>query len=183
MRKFFTSIVFLLVSLFSYAQNIPVGIRMEVAEFEMDENEFSIFSYKDEDGTFGYYLSLGRVYHILEYVRDDIKNAAFNHVEEVCVCLGSTAEEALESVDSILELFEKEPGTVKEFDCRLSTGAERLGKSDITTCTVKKKKIGGKRLNFVFKSKKHTAEVDLSKSAVKSLRLSFKINNKLHPDK
>ena len=44
------------------AQNIPVGMRMEIAESEQDHAEYTIFSYKDDENTFGYYLSLGRIF-------------------------------------------------------------------------------------------------------------------------
>ena len=45
------------------AQNLPAGMRVEVAEDETDHGEYSIFEYKDSDDaeSFGYYLSLGRV--------------------------------------------------------------------------------------------------------------------------
>ena len=52
------------------AQKQPAGMRVEVAEAETDHGEYSIFTYKEDDGeyqsseaddSFGYYLSLGRV--------------------------------------------------------------------------------------------------------------------------
>ena len=45
------------------AQNQPAGMRVEVAESETDNGEYSILTYKDSeaDDSFGYYLSLGRV--------------------------------------------------------------------------------------------------------------------------
>ena len=44
----------------AYAQSQPAGMRVEVAEAETDNGEYSIFTYKDtdEDDSFGYYLSL-----------------------------------------------------------------------------------------------------------------------------
>ena len=40
------------------AQKQPTGMRMEVAEAETDKGEYSIFTYKDDDESFGYYMSL-----------------------------------------------------------------------------------------------------------------------------
>ena len=46
-----------------YAQNQPANMRVEVTETEFDDDEYTIFTYKDSeaDDSFGYYLSLGRV--------------------------------------------------------------------------------------------------------------------------
>ena len=55
--------VVLMTAMSAYAQNQPAGMRVEVAESETDNGEYSIFTYKDSeaDDSFGYYLSLGRV--------------------------------------------------------------------------------------------------------------------------
>ena len=42
----------------AWAQDYPAGLRREVVEIEQNEDTYSLFSYKDEDGTFGYYLGL-----------------------------------------------------------------------------------------------------------------------------
>ena len=39
----------MMVAMSASAQNIPAGMRMEIAEAETDNSEFSIFTYKDED--------------------------------------------------------------------------------------------------------------------------------------
>ena len=50
MKRVFIIIALSLFVSFSFAQNIPAGMRMEISEFETDDNEYSVFSYKDEDG-------------------------------------------------------------------------------------------------------------------------------------
>lgn len=73
MKKMMMTIAFALVTLGAFAQKEqPVGLRMEVAEAETDHAEYSIFTYRDEDDNFGYYLSLAKVTHILGLLRDDI---------------------------------------------------------------------------------------------------------------
>ena len=95
MKKMMMTIAFALVTLGAFAQKEqPIGLRMEVAEAETDHAEYSIFTYRDEDDNFGYYLSLAKVTHILGLLRDDITDAAFDAIKETCICLGATYDEA-----------------------------------------------------------------------------------------
>ena len=177
MKRIFVIIAFTFITVFLFAQNIPAGMRMEVSEFETDDNEYSVFSYKDDDGTFGYYMSLGRVYHLLELVRDDITDVSFDHVDEVCLCMGTTIEEAFAFIDTLLALREKDPGTTVDFRCRMTNGAERLTDYSTATCIVVKRFLQTKRLCFHFVSGRRTAETDIKKTDLKNLRLNMKINN------
>ena len=64
----------------AYAQmKQPAGMRVEVAEAETDNGDYSIFTYMDSDAadSFGYYLSLGRVTDFLgstEILGMEVKN-------------------------------------------------------------------------------------------------------------
>ncbi len=183
MKKFFITVLFAFIAICAFAQkDIPAGMRMEVAEVEENNREYSIFTYKDEDGTLEYYLSLGRVFRLLEIAKDDVPDMSLSQIDEACICLGATAEEAFASIDSILELFNADLGTTKEFPSRLTTGADRLGAPSTATCIVVKRFLQGKRLSFTFIVKNHTGHTDLTKSAVKSLKGVFKFNQKLHPN-
>jgi hypothetical protein len=183
MKRIFATLAFALVALFAVAQNnIPVGMRMEMTEIGEDDEQYSIFTYKDEDGTYGYYLSLGHEYRLLEISRDDVTDFTFSHFEETCLWMGSTADEAAAFLESLLALVAEEPGTMAEFPCRLSSGAEKLAGSSTATCMVVKRFLQRKRLCFHFISGGRTAETDLTQSAMKSLRWSFNLARKLHPD-
>ena len=181
MKRMMMVVVSIMATMYIQAQNIPTGMRMEIAESERDKSEFSIFSYKDEDGTFGYYLGLGRVLHVLPIFRDDITNAAFDDIKETCIWLGATPDEAFATIDTILDLYSKDVDTSMEFQGRMATGSERLGDPSTSTCVVKKKTLGGKQLQFIFTSGERQAEVYLPKSVVKELRWDFKADVKLHP--
>jgi len=181
-RLFYCLALLLIPTMMPAQQDIPAGMRMEISELELDDNEYSIFQYKDPDGTTAYYMSLGRVYKILGFFRDDITDMSFDHIDEVCIPLGNTKDEVIASLDDMLTLYDKAPGTTKEFPCRFTTGAERLGDSGTTMCTVVKRFLQGKRLSFQFVSGNRTAEADLRKSTVKNLKLNVKIENKLRPD-
>ena len=157
------------------AQSIPTGMRIEMASHEDDDEEFEIFAYKDQDGTFGYYLSLGQITKLMDIIIDpQFTNTSFDDIKETCLCLGATPEEAFATIDSLLELYDKEVGTTVEFPCRASLGVNKLGAADTTTCVVKKKPLGGKRLQFLFTCGNRRAESYLYKSVLKSLRQEFR---------
>ena len=182
MKKMMMTIAFALVTLGAFAQKEqPVGLRMEVAEAETDHAEYSIFTYRDEDDNFGYYLSLAKVTHILGLLRDDITDAAFDAIKETCICLGATYDEANATLDTILDLFDKDLDSKAEFKARTTSSGERLGETTTSTCVVTKKTLGGKRLKFTFSNGEREGEAYLTKSTLKSMRAEFKIHKKLHP--
>ena len=154
------------------AKDIPAGMRIGIAEAGNDDNEISLFTYKDEDGTMGYYLGLGKEFNINEKLGIEILGGtlSISDIDEVCLCLGSTADEAMDSLDGLLSAFDKDVDAAAELPARMSTGSERLGDPTTIMCVVKKKFLKGKFLRFYFVSGKHNAEVDLGKSTVKFLR-------------
>lgn len=163
------------------AQKQPAGMRVEVAEAETDHGEYSIFTYHDTDSvdTFGYYLSLGRVADFLG--ADEILGMQVQNIHEVTIRLGATTDEALATIGNILDLYDKDVNTMVEFQGRAATNGFQLGDPVTTTCTVMKKPLGGKRLQFLFPEGKRQGRAYLSKSTLKELRTNFKIDIKLHP--
>lgn len=153
----------------SSAKDTPAGMRMEIVEIEQNDNEFTIFTYKDKDGDLGYYLGLGNEFRISELLDIEILGGSLGHIDEVCLCLGATPNEASASLNAILSLFDNDVNDIAEFPASLATGAERLGNSTTVTCIVKKKFLGGKYLQFHFVNGKHTAQVDMNKSTLKFL--------------
>ena len=164
-----------------YAQKLPTDMRVEVAESERDNAEYSIFIYKDKDDTFGYYLSIGRVTHVLSMIRSDITDASLDDIKETCIWLGATSDEAFATIDDMLDLYDKDLDTAVEFKGRAATGSDRLGEPNTTICVVKNKLLGGKTLQFNFPSGKREAHANLPKSVLKELRREFRIDKKLHP--
>ena len=183
MKKFLLMAAILTISgtQVAQAQNQPTGMRVEVAEAETDHGDYSIFTYKDTDDadSFGYYLSLGRVSDFLgadEFLGMEVKN-----LHEVTVRLGGTTDEALATIGTILDLYDKDLDTTVEFSGRAATSGFKLGEPVTTTCTVVKKTLGGKRLQFLFPEGKRQGRAYLSKSTLKELRTDFKFDIKLHP--
>ena len=187
MRKTITTLVVALMMFTCVvAQNIPAGIRMDLVESEEDsKDQYSIFQYKDKNGDTKYYMGVGYKIELLGLVRDDITDISISHMDEVCFPMGTTRDQVLENLDSYLELLDKPVGTTVEYLCRVTNGAEGLGEETTATCVVVKRFLQGKRLCFHFTSGngKRSAEADLLKSSIKSMRLSIKLDKKLHPNK
>lgn len=156
-------------------------MRVEVCEAETDHGDYSIFTYQDTDSidTFGYYLSLGRVTDFLG--ADEILGMEVKNIHEVTIRLGTTTDEALATIDNILDLYGKDVDTTVEFLGRATTNGFQLGDSLNATCTVVKKALGGKRLQFLFPEGRRQGRAYLSKTTLKELRTSFKFDIKLHP--
>ena len=165
----------------SAKKEIPAGIRMEMAEYEMNDNVYSLFTYKDDDGSTAYYMSLGREYRLIEGSVNNVVNMSLSHIDETCLFMGTTSDEVFKSFDALQALLDQEIGTTLEFRCRQTTGAERLGEEIPAICTVVRRPLEGKRLCFRFVAGKRTAEADIVKSAIKSLRSGLKFYLKLHP--
>ena len=81
----------------------------------------------------------------------------------------------------MIDLMDEDVETTREFQGRAVTGGERLGGTSTSTCVVKKKPLGGKRLQFIFPSGKRQAEAYITKSIIKELRNEFKMDKRLHP--
>lgn len=183
MRKFFITLTALLMATLSVQaqKEIPANIRMTATELEDNNAAYSIFTYKDEDGTFGYYLSLGGSGEFFSVSKNDATTFSISDARETCLWLGATTDEAFAMLDSLQAMYELDEGTVKEFKSRTTNGAERLTDQSITTCIVKKKMIGGKKLLFTFTSGKSECGVYLTKGLIKQLRFGLKTDIKLHP--
>lgn len=151
-------------------QNVPAGMRMEIGSVEDNNDVCSAFFYKDDDGTVGYYLSIGYQLDLFEFIGEE-SSSSISHYDETCIYLGSTLEEAIGEVDAILALFDKEVGTEFELPCRKLVGVERLGDRTTVKGTVVKRFLQAKRLCFLFATRgDHSAQVDLPKPSLRSIR-------------
>lgn len=185
MKRLLITLAAAFLTLSAFAQNnVPAGIRMEIVEIGENENQCSIFTYKDDDGTFGYYLSVGYSIPILEIFRDDDDepSTSLGHFEETCIYMGATRDEAFATLDRFLALLDEEAGTTVEFPCRLSMGAERLGGSSRALCMVSKRLLQSKYLSFLFQSGGGSATAELTKSTIRSLRSALSFDKALHPN-
>lgn len=180
-RMILMAVAAILVTMSAQAYKMVPGVRMEIGDEDRERAEFTLFTYMDDDETFGYYLSLGRVTHYLGIIRDDITETTIDGFKETCICLGSTYDEAYSALSDMLALYDQDEGTTAEFQGRASAGGDRLGKHTTSTCVVTKKLLAGKQLEFFFSSGNRKAHIYLPKQVVKDLRQDLKFDKKLHP--
>ena len=156
--------------------------RLEIVEAGCNDSQFTVFTSQEKGGTVSYYLGIGREFDPSEVFGFEILGGTLSvsHIDEVFLCLGSTADEALATIDEMLSLFDKDVDAVAEYSARMSTGSGQLGGPTTVTCVVKKKFLSGKFLRFHFVSGKHNAEADLGKSTLKVLRKGLEFDMKRH---
>ena len=170
-------------------KNHPVDIRMEFYTLENDDNvdkkSYSLFTYLDADGTFGYYLGLGTAETFLE-ISIGSSEFEFGNFHEACIYLGATNDEACATLESILALYDQDLETTTQFEGRACTYGPNLGGPITVTCTVKKKPLaifGGKRLEFLYPCDDRTAQTFLLKSDLKQIRNGLKFDKTLHGER
>ena len=172
-------VAFLLSSTITASAQKKTAMRLEVAEAETDHGDYTIFTYEDEDGTTGYYMSLGKTSDFLG--ADEILGMKVQNIKETAIWLGSTTDEAFATIDNIMALYDKDVDTTTEFKGRETTAGFQLGEPTTTQCTVVKKTLGGKRLQFLFTMGDKQGRAYLTKSTLKELRTNFKLDVKMHP--
>lgn len=184
MKRILTTLALTCLSLLAFAQNHP-GLRIDCAEAsDNDERSCSIFGFTDEDGNFSYYLSLISELELVSLVRDDLASTmSFSHINEICLRLGSTSDEVFAALDGFLEVLEEPKGSMHEYPAHIGSNDFRLGPEMMVNCVVVKRFLEGKRLCFIVPSGRHTAEIDLTKPALKALRWNFKVYLKFNPAK
>ena len=170
-------------------KNHPVDIRTEFYNLENDDNvdkkSYSLFTYLDADGTFGYYLGLGTAETSVELSIGGA-NMAFGQYDEASIYLGATNDEACATLESILALYDQNLETTTEFEGRACTAGPKLAEPITVTCVVTKKPLsifGGKRLQFLYPCDDQTATTFLLKSDLKQIRNGLKFDKTLHGDR
>ena len=183
MKRILISLAIACMALCTYAQkNLPVGIRSEITEIEQNDDTFSLFKYKDQDESVGYYLSLLHTNGSVSFEIMEMGNTSISSFDECCLYLGENYDQVLEMLTGLVDLFSEPSGTTRELAARRSNGAERLTDT-LTVNAVLRKGLLGKHLAIQFEGRKHPAEVQLSKSTLKSLISGVKFYRKLHPEK
>ena len=171
----------IMVTMSAQAGKAVTGMRIEIGSTERERAEYSVFTYQDDEDTFGYYLSVGRVTHILGIFRDDIETDVFDNVKETCIYLGSTYDEAYAVLSDMLDLYKKDVNTTVEYKSREAAKGDRLGGTTSSTCIVKRKPLAGKQLKFFFAGGKRETHTWVPKQVIKELRWDLKTDKKLHP--
>ena len=148
----------------SHAQrDIPAGGCMDVASVENDDNHFTLYKIKDNDGNPGFFLSVSHVMASISFGTLGA-NTSFSIPDGSLLDFGTSFDEAMDNLEGLLSLFDGQDGEQREFTCR---------DGSTVPCTLHKGFLG-KYLSI--------GETSITKSDVKSLKSSLKLSKKLHPD-
>ena len=173
MKRILVTLVLACLAICSYAQrDIPAGGSMEVASIESDDSvggvgqgkQITMYKVKDNDGNPSFLLCVSHTLVSFSFGSVDWSTTFSLPGGAVMLDFGTTYQEAMDNLDVLLEMFAEKDGTQKELTCR--DGSK-------TVCTLNKGFLG-KHLDI--------AETSITKSDIKSLKFSFKISKKLHPD-
>ena len=157
----------------AYAQrDIPAGGSMEVASLESGDSvggvgqdkQISLYKVKDNEGNPSFLLCVSRTMLSLTFGSEDSFTSFNLPGGAVLLDFGTTYQEAMDNLDALLEMFAEKDRTQRELACY---------DGSTTVCTLYKGFLG-KHLDI--------AGTSVSRSDIKSLKFSFKISKKLHPD-
>ena len=173
MKRILVALALMFMAMCAYAQrDIPAGGSMEVASIESDESvggvgqgkQITMYKVKDNDGNPSFLLCVSQTLVSISLGSVDWSSTFSIPGGAVLLDFGTTYQEAMDNLDMLQALFSAKDGTQKELACR---------DGSMTVCTLHKGLLG-KHLDI--------ADTSITKSDIKSLKFSFKISKKLHPD-
>lgn len=158
----------------AYAQrDVPVGGCMDVASVETEDTygghvgtnkQITLYKIKDNEGNPSFLLCISHAMLSLTFGTEDANSVFSIPGGGVLLDFGTTYQEAMDNLDALIDMFAEKDGAQKELTCRDGSKVQ---------CVLSKGFLG-KHLDI--------GETTVSKSDMKSLKFSFKISKKLHPD-
>ena len=153
MKKLLLVLAIVLSATAAYAQrDVPAGGEMELASIESGDEQITLYKVKDAEGNPAFILAAS------------ITTSAIGTGDGVALHLGERYEDALESLEDLIDLFSEADGTQIELPC--ADGG--------TVVAVLHKGFLGKHLSV--------GRTSLSRGDLKAIRSGLKISKKLHSD-
>ena len=175
MKRLFVILALAAVAIGAYAQNSLLRQRMDIAEFESEENNTSIsVFYMDDETPRVYYLSLGNL-----GIGTDIIQVQFDPVYELFIPLGNTLDDAIEKMKDIQDLYKLPRLGSSELD-----GCFAAAYPDGTSTKVavtSRRFLATKVLEFSLPGDGPVRATHISKSNFGSLLKTLKLYRKIHP--
>ena len=145
---------------------------MEVASIESDDSiggigqgkQVTMYKVKDDDGNPSFLLCVSHTMISFSFGTEDSNSMFSLPGGAVLLDFGTTYQEAIDNLDALIDMFSEKDGAQKELICRDGSTIQ---------CTLYKGFLA-KHLDI--------ADTSITKSDIKSLKASFKITKKLHPD-
>ena len=174
MKKFFSIVAALFVTVTAFGQSNILRQRLEVAEVEVNDGEVNLEVFQMQDNG-QYYLSVGTM-----GIGDDIIQIHFDPLTELFIPLGGTLEEAINKLDQIRDYYKQGAGKSWEVEGCLSIGnpTDNLETIKITG----RQLLFSKLLEFSVQRDDLIRATHIARSDFNSLVSSVKFYQKLHPN-
>ena len=164
MKKLLLVLAIVLSATAAYAQrDVPAGGEMELASIESGDEQITLYKVKDAEGNPAFILAASITTSSLD-IQTPGSSFSIGTGDGVALHLGERYEDALESLEDLIDLFSEADGTQIELPC--ADGG--------TVVAVLHKGFLGKHLSV--------GRTSLSKGDLKAIRSGLKISKKLHSD-
>lgn len=174
MKKILFVFFALVMAATTFAQNPVLRQRMEITQIEENGNfNLEIFQ-MDDNGR--YYLSLGHL-----GIGDDIVQIQFDPVFELFIPLGETLDEAIDTMETILDLYSDLP-LGESTETRGCLSAAYPNDQFETVTVTRRNSLFSRLLEFSVMRDDFVRATYVSKSNFKSLVTGLKFYKKLHPN-
>lgn len=174
MKKVFSIIIALFVTVAAYGQSNLLRQRMEIAEIDVNDGEVTLEVFQMADNG-QYYLSVGNL-----GVGDDIIQIQIDPIFELFIPLGGTLAEAIQVLEGLKDFYKESPGTAMEIDGCLSLANPSESMEPVTVTS--RRFIISRLLEFSVKRDEFIRATHIPRSDFNSLVTTVKLYQKIHPN-
>lgn len=176
MKRLFTSLMLVCAATVAFAQNSILRPRMEIAEFESEENGVSMeVFYMDDESPRVYYLSLGHL-----GVGSDIVQVQFDPLFELFIPLGNTLDEAIEKMEEIKDYYKQPRLWSTEITGNFAIGYPN--NEPVTVTVTSRRLLATKLLEFGIPYEDLVRATYVNRASFSSMVGSLKFYRRLHPN-
>lgn len=174
MKKVFSIIAALFVTVTAFGQNSILRQRLEIAEVEVNDGEVNLEVFQMQDNG-QYYLSVGN-----PGIGNEIIQIQFDPLTELFIPLGGTLEEAIKTLDKFKEFAKQGAGKTIQVEGCLGIGYPNDTMEPVTVST--QQFIFSKILLFGVEREGLLRATHIPRSDFNSLVTTAKLYQKIHPN-
>lgn len=174
MKRLVTLVMMFFLTIGASAQQSKIPTILEIAEIEEnDETVLSVFNMPNDDGNH-YYLSVGTL-----GIGDEILQIQFDPLFNLFIPLGSTLDEALETLQTIKAVLKEPKGTSIQME---GSFAAAFPNDHLETVTITRPNVVlGKKLMFSLERDGYIRATHVSNMNLSGIISSVKFYHKIHP--
>lgn len=175
MKRIFTLVTLLLVTIGVFAQQKKLPMILDVAEIEEnDVTVLSVFNMPDDEGNH-FYLCVGTL-----GIGDEVVQLQFDPLFQLFLPIGSSIEESLETLETIKAVLSEPKGTSIQMEGCL---AAAFPNDNLETVTITRPNLVlGRKLMFSLERDGYIRATHVSKMNLSSIISSVKFYHRIHPN-